>query len=208
MNDALTLVKKTAPVMPVAQFKSLDHARACAELFAEAGVPAVEITLRHADAWQMVKIFKDLVPNALIGVGTVINRRQMLRAVDEADFVVSPGFSPELSLLAQKTLTTYIPGIASATELMAAMSHEHRVFKCFPAAAIGGVSLLKALSAPFPEAVFCPTGGISQENYQEYLALPCVSCVGGSWIVPSEDALLKDRSGYLSTLKYLYAPSA
>jgi 2-dehydro-3-deoxyphosphogluconate aldolase/(4S)-4-hydroxy-2-oxoglutarate aldolase len=204
MHDALTVVKKTAPVMPVAQFTSLDHAKACAELFAEAAVPAVEITLRHPDAWQMVKLCKDLMPNALIGVGTVLNRRQMLRAVDEADFVISPGFSRELSMLAHKTLTTYIPGVATATEIMAAMAEEHRVFKMYPAAAIGGVALLKSLSGPFPDAVFCPTGGISEANYQEYLALPCVSCVGGSWIVPSEAALQKDRAGYLSMLKRLY----
>ncbi len=204
MHDALTVVKKTAPVMPVAQFTSLDHAKACAELFVEAAVPAVEITLRHPDAWQMVKLCKDLMPNALIGVGTVLNRRQMLRAVDEADFVISPGFSRELSMLAHKTLTTYIPGVATATEIMAAMAEEHRVFKMYPAAAIGGVALLKSLSGPFPDAVFCPTGGISEANYQEYLALPCVSCVGGSWIVPSEAALQKDRAGYLSMLKRLY----
>jgi len=204
MNNALTIVKKTAPVMPVAQFKSLDHAKACAELFAEAGVPAVEVTLRHADAWQMVKICRDLMPNARIGVGTVLTRRQMLRAADEADFVISPGFSRELSMLANKTLTTYIPGIATATELMAAMAEEHRVFKCYPAEAIGGVTLLKALSGPFPEAVFCPTGGLTEANYQEYLALPCVHCVGGSWIVPSEEALAKDRAGYLAALKSLY----
>jgi 2-dehydro-3-deoxyphosphogluconate aldolase/(4S)-4-hydroxy-2-oxoglutarate aldolase len=204
MNDALTVLKKAAPVMPVAHFQSMDHARACAELFAEAGVPAVEITLRHSDAWLMVKLFKDAMPKARIGVGTVLNRRQMLRAADEADFVITPGFSPELSTLARKTLTTYIPGIASATDIMAAMADEHRVFKCFPAAAIGGVALLKALSAPFPDAIFCPTGGISQANYQDYLALPCVSCVGGSWVVPSEEALKQDRQGYLAMLKALY----
>ncbi|MEX1667512.1 bifunctional 4-hydroxy-2-oxoglutarate aldolase/2-dehydro-3-deoxy-phosphogluconate aldolase [Zhongshania guokunii] len=207
MNDALTIVNKTAPVMPVAQFKSLDHAKACAELFAEAGVPAVEVTLRHTDAWQMVKLCRDLMPNARIGVGTVLNRRQMLRAVDEADFVISPGFSRELSMLAHKTLTTYIPGVATATEIMAAMAEEHRVFKLYPAEAIGGVTLLKSLAGPFPDAVFCPTGGISQANYHDYLALPNVHCVGGSWIVPSEEALAKDRKGYLAMLKSLYQRS-
>jgi 2-dehydro-3-deoxyphosphogluconate aldolase/(4S)-4-hydroxy-2-oxoglutarate aldolase len=207
MHDALTVVTKAAPVMPVAQFTSLEHAKACAELFAEAGVPALEITLRHSDAWQMLKLCKDLMPNALIGVGTVLNRRQMLRAVDEADFVISPGFSRELSMLAHKTLTTYIPGVATATEVMAAMAEEHRVFKLYPAAAIGGVALLKSLAGPFPDAVFCPTGGISEANYQEYLALPCVSCVGGSWVVPSLEALHKDHAGYLAMLKSLYQRS-
>ena len=163
MNDALRILHRAAPVMPVAHFQNLAHAQACAELFAEAKVPTVEVTLRHPQAWQMVKIFKDIMPFAKIGVGTVVNRRQMLRAADEADF------------------------------------------KCFPAAAIGGVGLIKALSAPFPDVTFCPTGGISPSNYQEYLALESVACVGGSWIVPSEDALNKDRAGFLAMLKDLYA---
>ena len=149
MKDANTVLASAAPVMPVAQFESIDHAKACAELFAEAGVPAIEVTLRHPDAWQMVALFRDAMPEALVGVGTVLNRPQMLRAVDEADFVISPGFSPELSSIARKTLTTYIPGIATATELMAAMADDHRVMKFFPATAIGGVPLLKALAAPF-----------------------------------------------------------
>jgi 2-dehydro-3-deoxyphosphogluconate aldolase/(4S)-4-hydroxy-2-oxoglutarate aldolase len=88
---------------------------------------------------------------------------------------------------------------------MAAMNEEHRVFKCFPAAAIGGVALLKSLSAPFPDVSFCPTGGISQTNYHDYLALDSVACVGGSWIVPSEDDLKKDRDGFLAMLKELYS---
>lgn len=205
MNDALRMLQRAAPVMPVAHFNSIEHAQACAELFAEAKVPTVEVTLRHPQAWQMVKIFKDHMPFAKIGVGTVINRRQMLRAADEADFVISPGFSAELSILARKTLTPYIPGIATASELMAAMNEEHRVFKCFPAAAIGGVALLKSLSAPFPDVTFCPTGGISQANYHDYLALDSVACVGGSWIVPSEVALKKDRESFLAMLKGLYS---
>lgn len=205
MKDALSVLKQSAPVMPVAAFKSMDHAAACADLFAEAGVPAVEVTLRHPDAWQMIKLFKERMPGASIGVGTVVNRRQMLRAMDEADFVISPGFSSELSAMARKTLTTYIPGIATATELMAAMAEEHSVFKLFPASAIGGVKLLKALAGPFPDAVFCPTGGISVEDYQDYLALDCVHCVGGSWIVPSEQALKKERAAYLTMLQSLYA---
>ena len=183
----------------------MDHARACAELFDEAKVPAVEVTLRHPDAWQMIKLFKEVMPDALIGVGTVVNRRQMLRAMDESDFVISPGFSPELSAMARKTLTTYIPGIATATELMAAMADEHSVFKLFPASAVGGIPLLKGLAAPFPDATFCPTGGISSENYQDYLALDCVACVGGSWIVPSSKQLNEEPDACLAMLKNLYS---
>ena len=205
MKDALTVLQTAAPVMPVAQFSSLDHARACAELFAEAGVAAVEITLRHPDAWQMVKLFRDAMPGALIGVGTVVNRRQMLRAMDESDFVISPGFSPELSAMARKTLTTYSPGIATATELMAAQAEEHRVFKLFPASAIGGVALLKGLAGPFPEARFCPTGGITADNYRDYLALDSVVCVGGSWIVPSTEQLAASPDACLASLRDVYA---
>jgi 2-dehydro-3-deoxyphosphogluconate aldolase/(4S)-4-hydroxy-2-oxoglutarate aldolase len=110
-------------------------------------------------------------------------------------------------MLAHKTLTTYIPGVATATEIMSAMAEGHRVFKLYPAEAIGGVTLLKSLAGPFPDAVFCPTGGINQANYHEYLALPNVHCVGGSWLVPREDALAKDREGYLTMLKSLYQRS-
>jgi 2-dehydro-3-deoxyphosphogluconate aldolase / (4S)-4-hydroxy-2-oxoglutarate aldolase len=205
MSDTLRILQRAAPVMPVAHFRSLAHAQSCAELFAEAKVPAIEVTLRHPDAWQMVKLFKDLVPFAKVGVGTVVNRRQMLRAADEADFVISPGFSAELSILARKTLTPYIPGIATASELMAAMNEEHRVFKFFPAETTGGIALLKALSGPFPDAMFCPTGGISKANYKDYLALESVACVGGSWIVPTEEELKTDREGFLTMLKTLYA---
>lgn len=204
MKDANTVLASAAPVMPVAQFESIDHAKACAELFAEAGVPAIEVTLRHPDAWQMVALFRDAMPEALVGVGTVLNRPQMLRAVDEADFVISPGFSPELSSIARKTLTTYIPGIATATELMAAMADDHRVMKFFPATAIGGVPLLKALAAPFADVRFCPTGGINQSNYRDFLALDCVTCVGGSWLVPSPEALQDNRQGCLEMLVALY----
>lgn len=204
MNDALTVLKKAAPVMPVAAFQSMDHARACAELFAEAKVPAVEVTLRHPDAWQMIKLFKELMPSALIGVGTVVNRRQMLRAMDETDFVISPGFSAELSAMARKTLTTYIPGVATATEVMTAMAEEHSVFKLFPASAVGGIKLLKGLAGPFADAVFCPTGGISSSDYQNYLALDNVVCVGGTWIVPSEEKLKADPDACLQALKDLY----
>ncbi len=205
MKDAISVLKQAAPVMPVAHFHSLAHAERCAELFAEAAVPVVEITLRHADAWKMIKLFRDRLPDALIGAGTVVNRRQMLRAMDETDFVISPGFSPELSAMASKTLTTYIPGVATATEMMAAMADEHRIFKLFPAEAIGGLPLLKSLAAPFPDALFCPTGGISADNYQDYLALDCVPCVGGTWVVPSEKQLDDDAQACLDRLKSLYS---
>lgn len=204
IKDASTVLASAAPVMPVAQFESVDHAKACAELFAEAGVPAIEVTLRHPDAWQMVALFRERLPDALVGVGTVLTRPQMLRAVDEADFVISPGFSPELSAMARKTLTTYIPGVATATELMAAMADDHRVVKFFPATAIGGVQLLKALAAPFADVQFCPTGGINQSNFNDFLSLDCVPCVGGSWLVPSPARLRQDPESCLRTLTSLY----
>lgn len=204
MSDALRILQGAAPVMAVANFSSMGHAQACAELFSEAKIPAIQITLSDRQAWQMVKLCKDMMPFAKVGVGSVLSRRQMLRAADEADFAVSPGFSQELSILARKTLTPYIPGVATAGEIMAAMNEEHRVLSCFPAANVGGASLLQSLSAAFPDVTFYPAGGISATDYLDYLALEKVACVGGSWMVPSEQAITSNRDDILAMLRQIY----
>lgn len=201
--NARELLLHSAPVMPVANFESDVHARACAELFAEAGVPAIEVTLRHADAWRHVEICRQLMPDSRIGVGTVTNATEINRASELADFAISPGF--DASLLAfLPAKFTYIPGVSTASEVMQAVNAGFSVLKLFPAEAVGGITLLKALGGPFPEIKFCPTGGINPGNYQDYLALPNVLCVGGSWVIPSLESLKNDRSKLLSALKNLY----
>ncbi|HCS27009.1 MAG TPA: keto-deoxy-phosphogluconate aldolase [Spongiibacteraceae bacterium] len=201
--DALSLLQHSTPVMPVANFSSDEHATRCAELFAEAGVPAIEVTLRHADAWKHVEICRRLMPECRVGVGTVTNAAGINRASELADFAISPGFDPGL-LAFLPAKFTYIPGVSTASEVMQATNAGFSVLKLFPAEAVGGVTLLKALAGPFPDIKFCPTGGISLKNYQDYLALPNVLCVGGSWVIPSLDSLQSERSELLRSLKNLY----
>ncbi len=120
-----------------------------------------------------------------MGAGTVINVEQ-LRQVHQAgaDFVISPGATPELLSAARDQNIVLMPGVSSASDVMQALTYGYQVQKLFPAEVVGGVAMLKSLSGPFPQVSFCPTGGISPDNYQDYLALSNVQCVGGSWLVP------------------------
>lgn len=199
-----TLLAKSAPVMPVANFQSASHAQACAELFAEAGVPAIEVTLRSSDAWEYFYICRKIMTNAQVGVGTVTTRAQLQTAVDEAAFAISPGFAPQLLDVLPEGYC-YIPGVATASEVMQAAARGFTTLKLFPASIVGGVAALKAFSGPFPELCFCPTGGISLANMNDYLALDNVLCVGGSWLIPTEESIQSQRQTLLSDLRKLYS---
>lgn len=199
------LLSTIGPVVPVADFIDEGHASACCELYTECGVPSVEVTLRRPNAWDSVRKCIELMPNAHIGIGTVIEADQLRQAKDlGAAFAISPAISEELVLLAQQLDLPYYPGIATASELMKARSLGLRAVKFFPAEAAGGIPMLKSLGSPFPDMVFCPTGGISVKNYQDYLALGNVSCVGGSWVVPSQAALAESPDTVIAELKQLY----
>lgn len=202
--NPLELLRTSAPVMPVANFHSDSHARACAEVFAEAGVPAIEVTLRSPRAWDYFHICREIMTQAQVGVGTVTTRTQLQTAVEEAAFAISPGFSPDLLEVLPDGFC-YIPGVATASEVMQASAKGFSVLKLFPAAVVGGVAALKAFAGPFPDMVFCPTGGVSLQNMHEYLALDNVVCVGGSWLIPSQAALQSDRDALIRKLKQLYA---
>ncbi|MFT5033992.1 MAG: 2-dehydro-3-deoxyphosphogluconate aldolase/(4S)-4-hydroxy-2-oxoglutarate aldolase [Bermanella sp.] len=197
------ILELSAPVMPVANFVSDEHARLCAELFSEAGVPAIEVTLRHPNAWRHVDICRRLMPNSQIGVGTVVDAAGLIRASEIADFAISPGFDPGLNSAIPEGFN-YIPGVSTASEIMQAANAGFSVLKLYPAEAVGGCDLLKALQGPFPRIKFCPTGGISEQNYQDYLALANVLCVGGSWVIPSLHRIESERSELLRSLKTLY----
>lgn len=198
------LLGQSAPVMPVAHFESASHAQACAELFAEAGVPAIEVTLRSREAWEYFHICRNIMTSAQVGVGTVTTPSQLQTAVDEAAFAISPGFSADLLDVLPEDYC-YIPGVATASEIMQAVACGFTTLKLFPASIVGGVAALKAFSGPFPEVRFCPTGGISLDNMNDYLALDNVLCVGGSWLVPSEASIQRDRKTLLRDLKQLYS---
>lgn len=199
------LLSTIGPVVPVADFVDEGHASACCELFTEYGVPSVEVTLRRPNAWDSVRKCIELMPSAEIGIGTVIEADQLRQAKDlGAAFAISPGISEELVQLAQDLDLAYYPGVASASELMLARKLGLRAVKFFPAEAAGGIPMLKSLGAPFPDMAFCPTGGISVKNYQDYLALPNVSCVGGSWVIPSQAMLAEQPETVMANLQQVY----
>jgi len=182
--NALELLQKS-PVMPVIVIKDIDSAVALAQALVRGGVRSLEITLRSAAALDAIRLIASAVPDALVGVGTVRDARQLDAAVKAgAQFAVSPGLTPGIAKAASAASIPFLPGVASASESMIAADHGFTVQKLFPAEAIGGVALLKALYGPLPDIVFCPTGGINAANAKKYLDLPNVKCVGGSWLTP------------------------
>lgn len=184
--NALELLEQS-PVMPVIVIQDIDTAVELARALVAGGVRSLEITLRSDAALQAITLISQEVPEALVGVGTVRNARQWDAAVQAgARFGVSPGLTADIAAAAQASGLPFLPGIATASEAMYAADQGFSVQKLFPAEAVGGVTLLKALHGPLPEITFCPTGGIHAENAGKYLALPNVKCVGGSWLTPKD----------------------
>jgi 2-dehydro-3-deoxyphosphogluconate aldolase/(4S)-4-hydroxy-2-oxoglutarate aldolase len=175
------------PVLPVLVIEKLSHAVPLAKALVAGGIRVLEITLRTPVALDAIRIICREVPQALVGAGTVVTPHD-LQAVEEAGavFAISPGLTPELLDAANRGTIALIPGISTISELMTGITRGFVHFKFFPAEACGGVSYLKAIAGPFPHITFCPTGGISKENYRKYLDLKNVACVGGSWIAPAE----------------------
>ncbi len=180
-------VFSASKVIPVIVIHELEQAIPLATALFAGGIHIFEVTLRTPVALDAIKLLASTFPDALIGAGTVTNP-QHLQQVSEAGarFAISPGLTHSLLMTGRKSSIPLIPGIASISELMEGLEEGYTHFKLFPAAVVGGMSLLKAIYGPFPEVRFCPTGGINEKNYRDYLALPNVSCVGGSWIVPDE----------------------
>jgi 2-dehydro-3-deoxyphosphogluconate aldolase/(4S)-4-hydroxy-2-oxoglutarate aldolase len=180
-------VLASGKVVPVMVIKKLEHAVPLAKALLAGGIKVLEITLRTQVAIDAIRLISKEVPEAIVGAGTVTNPED-LAAVAEAGalFAISPGLTPELLEAANKGGIALIPGVSTISELMTGLDKGYKNFKFFPAAAAGGVKMLKSIAGPFPDVTFCPTGGISPENYQDYLALNNVACVGGSWLVPAE----------------------
>lgn len=173
-----------APVIPVLVIEDLDHALPIAEALVAGGLPALEVTLRTPCALEAIKRMKQ-VPGAVVGAGTVLSPDDLDRALDAgAEFIVSPGLTPTLGEAAARNGAAFLPGAANAADIMLAMEFGFSRLKFFPAVASGGVPALKAITGPFGQVRFCPTGGITQETAPEWLALDAVLCVGGSWMVP------------------------
>ncbi|MGL6069626.1 bifunctional 4-hydroxy-2-oxoglutarate aldolase/2-dehydro-3-deoxy-phosphogluconate aldolase [Craterilacuibacter sp.] len=186
--DELTLLRQ-GPVVPVIQINDPALAVDLAHALADGGIRVLEVTLRTKAALAAIRLIRDQVPGVIIGAGTLRTRAHLEAAVDAgAMFGISPGCTPELVAGVRALELPFIPGIATPSEAMRAQDEGFFIQKLFPADAIGGIKLLKALASPLPELRFCPTGGIHAGNAASYLALPNVVAVGGSWLTP-EDAI-------------------
>ncbi len=189
---ALRQTLSLAPVIPVIVLDDVSAARPLAEALVAGGLPVLEVTLRTPHALQIIEIMAK-VSGAVVGSGTVRSPLQMGHSVDAGcQFMVSPGASPRLLEAAEEHAIPLLPGIGTPTEAMTASEHGYSFLKFFPAEALGGVKVLKAYASPLPDITFCPTGGIDMAKAREYLALPNVICVGGSWIMPADAIANKD----------------
>jgi 2-dehydro-3-deoxyphosphogluconate aldolase / (4S)-4-hydroxy-2-oxoglutarate aldolase len=173
-----------APVIPVLVIHDLAHARPLAEALVAGGLPVLEVTLRTAVALDAIAAMSD-VAGAVVGAGTVLSAANMRDAKQAgAQFAVSPGATPALIDAARAEAVPLLPGAQTCSEVMALLEEGYTVQKFFPAEAIGGVDALKSISGPLPQVTFCPTGGITVTRATDYLRLPNVACVGGSWVAP------------------------
>lgn len=183
------------PVVPVIVVKDLADAVPMAKALLAGGIKVLEVTLRTPVALDAIRLLAQEVPDAIVGAGTVTTPEQLQQCIDAgAKFAISPGLTRELLQAGKDASIPLIPGIASISELMEGTGLGYSHFKFFPAEAAGGVKTLKSIHGPFADIRFCPTGGINEKNFLEYLALPNVKCVGGSWIVPDDAVSNKDWS--------------
>lgn len=193
-------VLNQGPIVPVIVIKELAQAVPLAHALLEGGISVLEVTLRTPIALAAIeKIAKD-VPEAMVGAGTVTTAAQLQQVTEAgAQFAISPGITPGLLAAGSSGSIPLIPGIATISELMTGLDFGYNAFKFFPAEASGGIKALQAIAGPFPDVAFCPTGGISPDNYQAYLALNNVKCVGGSWVA-SETLLREGQYSQITSL--------
>ncbi|GHC72996.1 ketohydroxyglutarate aldolase [Nocardiopsis terrae] len=176
-----------APVMPVVVVEEVEHAVPLARALVAGGLPGIEVTLRTPAALSAIERVAEEVPEAVVGAGTVVNGEQAAAAARAgARFLVSPGCTPNLARAMADTGLPALPGVASVSEAMALLELGLTELKFFPAEASGGAAFLKSLNGPLPQLRFCPTGGITARTAPDYLALPNVGCVGGSWLTPAD----------------------
>lgn len=174
-----------SPVMPVIVLDAVEDAVPLAEALVGGGIRVLEVTMRTAAALDCVRVIRAAVPGAIVGVGTITNIADMNAAREAgAMFGVSPGTTPELLKHATASAFPFLPGSMTPSDVMRALDAGFTAMKLFPAQQAGGIAMLKALGGPFPQVMFCPTGGIDAESAATYLALPNVACVGGSWLAP------------------------
>ena len=193
-------VMQDAPVIPVIVLTDVAHAVPMARALVEGGIRMLEVTLRTPQALACIEAIAKAVPEAVVGAGTLRSKSDAQAAANAgARFAVSPGYTSALGAACRDLGLPLLPGVATGGEIMAAQEDGFTALKFFPALQAGGSAMLKAWSGPFFDVKFCPTGGISLHNAADFLALPNVLCVGGSWLVPA-DALAQGDWARITTL--------
>src|SRR3979411_645515 len=187
-QEELAALFRPARIIPVLTIERIEDAVPLAKALVAGGVHVLEVTLRTPVAIESAKAIMAHVPDAVVGIGTILNADDLARAEGiGARFGISPGATPDLLKAAAARALPVAPGIATASELMLALAHGFNLVKFFPAEQSGGIKALRALAGPFPEVRFCPTGGIGEANAASWLAEPNVVAVGGSWLCPAAD---------------------
>ncbi len=204
MADIDTILA-AAPVIPVLVIERVEDAVPIAEALVAGGLPVIEITLRTPAALAAISAIKS-VAGAIVGAGTVLNPEQFEAAVAAgSEFVVSPGLTERLGRAAAASQVPLLPGVSSASDIMRALDLGYDRLKFFPATASGGTTALRGMSAVFAQVRFCPTGGINQDNAAQWLAIPAVACVGGSWVAPTgepvDQAAITERARKAAALR-------
>ena len=180
-------VMQDAPVIPVIVLHDVAHAVPMARALVAGGIRMLEVTLRTPQALACMEAIASDVPEAVVGAGTVRSQADAQAAVNAgARFAVSPGYTSALGQACRALGLPLLPGVATGSEIMQAQADGYQQLKFFPALQAGGLAMLKAWSGPFFDVDFCPTGGLTPENAPQFLALPNVRCVGGSWLVPAD----------------------
>jgi 2-dehydro-3-deoxyphosphogluconate aldolase/(4S)-4-hydroxy-2-oxoglutarate aldolase len=186
-------VMQDAPVIPVIVLNDVAHAVPMARALVEGGIRMLEVTLRTPQALACIEAIAKAVPEAVVGAGTLRSKADAQAAANAgARFAVSPGYTSALGAACRDLGLPLLPGVATGGEIMAAQEDGFNALKFFPAMQAGGSAMLKAWSGPFFDVMFCPTGGISLQNARDFLALPNVLCVGGSWLLPADAVALGD----------------
>jgi 2-dehydro-3-deoxyphosphogluconate aldolase/(4S)-4-hydroxy-2-oxoglutarate aldolase len=204
MRD-LDSIMRAAPVIPVLVIERIENALPVARALVEGGLPVLEVTLRTPAALDAIRAMKE-IEGAIVGAGTVLNPRQLEQVAEAgAEFAVSPGLTEALGKAAADAPVPLLPGTATASDVMRALDLGFTRLKFFPAMSCGGIPALKGLSAAFGSVTFCPTGGITLATAPDWLALPSVACVGGSWLVPAGAATdvdaIRDRGREAAALR-------
>ncbi len=194
-NAEIERILRLSPVMPVVTLEDSALAPELARALARGGIRVVEMTLRTPAALAAIEAIARHVPEVAVGAGTVLSAEDLRAAADAgAAFAISPGCTRELLAAGTASPIPYLPAVATASEIMQGLAFGFRCFKFFPAAMAGGTATLKAFQGPFPQARFCPTGGITEESVAAYLAMPNVLCAGGSWLATAETIAARDWS--------------